>query len=170
MDISVLTSYFTTDLAIFIAIQFVNVVLSTVKSVMTVNGDKWSASLWNALSYCFGAVVTKMITQQSFEVIIIVSAITNLIGTYFGKWILEKMRRERLWTVNATIRNHSQEYVENEFLKRGIQYTLLPAVNDRMLLCAYSYSKAESSLVKEILEHERVRYTVVESIGNSEEK
>jgi hypothetical protein len=100
----------------------------------------------------------------------VVSAVTNLVGTYIGKWILEKMRRERLWTVNATIRNHSQEYVENEFLKRGIQYTLLPAVNDRMLLCAYSYSKAESSLVKEILEHEHVRYTVVESIGNSEEK
>lgn len=167
IDLSFLASYMTADLAIFIAIQFVNVILSTVKSVMTVNGDKLSASLWNTVSYCVGAVVTKMLTQQSFEIIIIVSAVTNMIGTYVGKWILEKMRHERLWTINATIRNRSQKYVEDEFLKRGVQYTLLPAVNDRMLLCTYSYSKAESSLVKEILDHESVRYTVVESIGGS---
>lgn len=159
--------YLTVDLAIFIAIQLVNVIVSTIKSILTVNGSPLTASVWNSVSYTLGAVVTKMLTQQSFEVIIVVSMLTNLLGVYIAKVIIEKARKDHLYTINATLRCHSQEFVESELQRRGIQYTLLPAVNDRMLLCAFSYSKAESAIVKEILDHENVRFTVTDSVGGN---
>ena len=167
LDMTWLQAYLTVDVAVFLAVQFVNVVISTVKSVLLVNGSPMSASVWNTVSYTISAVITKMITQQPFEVVIAASIVTNMVGTYIGKVILVKMRKEQLWTINATIRNHSREYVEGELLRRGVQYTLLPGVNDRMLLCAYSYSKAESAIVKDILAHEDVRYNVMESIGGT---
>ena len=40
-----------TQLAIFIILTMANVILSTAKSLITVNGDKWSAAFANAVTY-----------------------------------------------------------------------------------------------------------------------
>ena len=115
--------YLTLDLAIFVTIQMVNVVISTVKSILTVNGSKMTAAVVNSVSYTFANVVTKMLTQQPFEVIIVTTMVTNMVGVYAAKWLMEKTRKERLWTVMATIRSAHKDDVEGQLQKRGIQYT-----------------------------------------------
>lgn len=151
------------DILIFIIIQFVNVILSTIKSVVTVNGGKMSASIVNSVSYTFGAVITKLITKQSFETVIIVTLLSNLIGVYIGKWIIEKTKKERQWTITATLRSNNRDGVENGLRHRNIQFTLMPAENDRYLINIYSRSKGESAMIKEILEEENAKYSIVEN-------
>lgn len=151
------------DILIFIIIQFVNVILSTIKSVVTVNGGKMSASIVNSVSYTFGAVITKLITKQSFETVIIVTLLSNLIGVYIGKWIIEKTKKERQWTITATLRGSNKDGVEGGLRHRNIQFTLMPAENDRYLINIYSRSKGESAMIKEILDGENARYSIVEN-------
>lgn len=148
---------------IFIVIQLVNVIISTIKSIVTVNGSRMSASAINAISYTFGAVITKLLTQQSFEVAIVVTFITNMVGVWVGKYIMEKREPERLWTVHATVRSKEKTALEEMLLKRGIQFVLLPAENDRYLYTIFARSKAESSLLKEILANFDVKYNIVVS-------
>ena len=93
------------------------------------------------------------------------SMVTNLIGVYIARLAMDKARPERFWTIAGTLRGRSRAYVESELKRRGVQYTLLPAANDRMLATAFCASKAESSIVKEIFAHEGMRYTVTENVG-----
>lgn len=155
--------YLTLDLAIFVTIQMVNVVISTVKSILTVNGSKMTAAVVNSVSYTFANVVTKMLTQQPFEVIIVTTMVTNMVGVYAAKWLMEKTRKERLWTVMATIRSAHKDDVEEQLQKRGIQYTLVPAENDRWFINIFSHSKAESAMIREILHKWDIRHTIVEN-------
>lgn len=155
--------YLTVDLAIFVTIQMVNVIISTVKSILTVNGSKMCAAVVNAVSYTFANVVTKMLTQQPFEVIIATTLFTNIIGVYAAKWLMEKTRKERLWTVMATIRSDHKDDVENALQKRSIQYTLVRAENDRWFINIFSHSKAESAMIREILHQWDIRHTIVEN-------
>lgn len=155
--------YLTLDLAIFVTIQMVNVVISTIKSILTVNGSKMTAAVVNSVSYTFANVVTKMLTQQPFEVIIVTTMVTNMVGVYAAKWLMEKTRKERLWTVMATIRSAHKDDVEEQLQKRSIQYTLVPAENDRWFINIFSHSKAESAMIREILHKWDIRHTIVEN-------
>lgn len=141
----------------------VNVIISTVKSILTVNGTKLTAAVVNSISYTFANVVTKMLTQQPFEVIITTTLVTNMAGVYLAKWILEKTKKERLWTVMATVRSSNKDDVEALLQKRGIQYTLIQAENDRWFTNIFSHSKAESAMIREILQQWSIRHMVVEN-------
>lgn len=146
---------------IFIVVQFINVIISTFKSVLTIKGNKFTAALVNSISYTFGAVITKLITKQSFEVVIIVTFFANLIGVFIAKWILEKREPVKLWVYQVTIRDNEIKEIQDQLLKRNIKYTAVEALNDRNSVSIYSYSKLESTIVREILKDHY--YTVLES-------
>lgn len=149
------------EMIIFIVVQFINVIISTFKSVLTIKGNKFTAALVNSISYTFGAVITKLITKQSFEVVIIVTFFANLIGVFIAKWILEKREPVKLWVYQVTIRDNEIKEIQDQLLKRNIKYTAVEALNDRNSVSIYSYSKLESTIVREILKDHY--YTVLES-------
>ena len=151
------------SIIIFITIQFVNVLLSTLKSIITVSGSKETAAVINAISYTFGAVITKLITKQNFTVIVGITFVSNLVGVYLAKVIVEKTKKERLWTITATVRGANKDFLENSLKFRGVQYTLIPCANDRYLFNIYSKSKGESLIVKEILGTSKAKYNIVEN-------
>lgn len=152
-----------TDLLIFIAIQLVTTIVSTAKTILTVQASKATASIVNAFSYTLGAIMTKLITKQDLEIIIIVTFFSNLVGVYIAKLIIEKTRKTRLWIVNATVKSELREQVEKDLLDRSIQYTLLKARNNRDFFTIFSNSKGESILIKEILEKYSIKHSVIES-------
>lgn len=158
-----ITNFIDTSVILFISIQMLNVIISTIKSILTVNGSKLTASIINAVSYTFANIVTKMLTEQPFEIIILTTFITNMIGVYAAKWLLEKTKKERLWTIMATLRGNNKETIETALQKRSIQYTLIPAENDRWFANIFSHSKAESAMVREILQEHNIKHTIVEN-------
>lgn len=152
------------SIAIFTVIQLINVFISTIKSITTINGSKASAAIINAVSYTFGAVITKLITEQSFIVAIIVTFLANIVGVYAAKFFLEATKKEKLWLYLATITSEEeQQRVEQELKYRNIKFTLLTAENDRYFITIFSYSKAESAFIIEILKQYNIKYSVIES-------
>lgn len=154
-------------LFIFAGIQLLTVMISTFKSIMTVNGSKRDAAITNALSFTFGAIITKIITTQTFYVVIIVTFFMNILGVYIAKYIIDKRKPEKLWTVNATIYKLDPLYIEDKLKKRNIEYVLFEAKNNRHTFTIFCYSKAESLLVKEILDEYKVNnYHIIISRDN----
>lgn len=151
------------DLLIFIGVQLLTTMLSTAKTILTVQASKSVAALINAISYTLGAIMMKLLTKQDMEVVISVTFFCNLVGVYIAKMIIDKTRKTRLWIINATVKNNLRDDVERKLRDRQIQYTLLEAKNNRDFFSIFSYSKGESSLIKEILEEYHIKHSIIES-------
>lgn len=94
-------------LILFIVCTFANVVLSTIKSVMTIKGGKINAAVWNALAfglYSYIVVLTATADISTFGKVAITMG-CNLVGVYGVKLVEEKLRKDRLWKLEMTISN-----------------------------------------------------------------
>lgn len=94
-------------LYLFIICTFANVVLSTIKSVMTIKGGKVNAAIWNALAfglYSYIVVLTATADISTFGKVAITMG-CNLVGVYGVKLFEEKLRKDRLWKVEMTVPN-----------------------------------------------------------------
>lgn len=92
-------------LIIFAFCTLLNVVLATIKSVMTIKGTKISAAFWNAMSfglYSYIVILTATADLTTLEKVVITVA-CNLIGVYGVKWVEEKMRKDKMWKIEMTI-------------------------------------------------------------------
>ena len=92
---------------LFIFCTFANVVISTIKSVMTIKGSKTSAAIWNAVAFGLYTYIVVLTATASISTIwkVIITAGCNLIGVYGVKLVEEKMRKDRLWKLEMTIPN-----------------------------------------------------------------
>lgn len=155
------------NLIIFIILQLFNVILSTIKSVLTVEASAKTASLFSSISYTIGAITTKLLTEQDFFTLIIVTAISNLIGTYIGKLILEKTKKERLWNIMTTVKDDMADILENELLSNDIQFVRIAAANNRFYFNIFSSTREESKTIKDLVVKAHGKYSVVETLQGS---
>ena len=96
-----------TALLLFIICTFANVVLSTIKSVMTIKGGKVSAAVWNALAFGLYSYIVVLTATAPISTLgkVLVTIGCNLVGVYGVKLFEEKMRKDRLWKIEMTVRN-----------------------------------------------------------------
>ena len=91
-------------LIIFIALNVFNVILQTVKNIVTIKCGKTASALINAVAFGLYTVVTVYtMCDLPLGVKALVVAICNLIGVYVVKLIEEKMRKDKLWKVEMAI-------------------------------------------------------------------
>ena len=147
---------------IFVALSVVNVVLSTIKSIMTIKSGKVMASLINAVYFgLYTVVVIYTVCDLPLWLKVAVTAITNLIGVFVVKWIEEKMRKDKLWKVEATI---PAEYTNAvHFDLKSIPHNYIENVGRFTLFNFYCATQAESAKVKEIINQYGAKYFVAES-------
>ena len=112
-------------LAFFIS-QLINVILSTIKSVLTVKGTKFTATLINTISYTLNAAVINQIGKvDDLFLVCLFTAITNIIGVSFSLWLLDKLRKEQLWRISATVKTEFFNDLIHELSDNNIVYLTL---------------------------------------------
>ena len=152
-------------LAFFIA-QFVNVVLSTLKSVITIKGGKNWAAIANAIAYGFNAIVIRSLVEVSLQVALAVTFITNLIGVYFGLWVIEKLRKDQLWKITVTLPSGELKSFKKELSQNKVSFiTYETQWDEYAVIDIFSKQKAESKTVKEIFKNFNVKYTISANAG-----
>ena len=88
----------------FIALNIANVIIQTVKSLITINGTKLSAAVANAVAYGLYTVVTiYMLCDLPLLWKALIVALCNFIGVYAVKWFEAKARKDKLWKVEMAI-------------------------------------------------------------------
>lgn len=90
---------------LFIICTAVNVVLSTIKSLATVNGGKFAAAFWNAVTYGFYTYVVILTTIDGISTVekMLITFACNFVGVYIVKLFEEKARKDKLWKVEMAI-------------------------------------------------------------------
>jgi uncharacterized protein YebE (UPF0316 family) len=149
-------------LIIFIIASIINVIISTVKSIMTVKSGKWASALINATYYGFYTwVVMLMVCELDLWAKILITAVTNFIGVYVVKLIEEKARKDKLWRIECTAWCNDTESIHKALGR--IPHNYIEDVGPWTIFNIYTQTKAQSEKVKEILSHYDVHYFVSES-------
>lgn len=155
-----LMNYLTISAGIFFLMQFINVVLSTMKTILTVKANKHVAMLINTLTYTFYSGVVKLLTDQPMVVVLVATAVTNMLGVYLAMYILEKTRKDVLWKVEVTVKNEVAEELHNRMTDVPHSYI---EVGKNTLFNFYCDTQKESAKVKEVVKHYNAKYFVAES-------
>lgn len=98
-------------LTLFIICTMVNIILSTIKSIVTVKGGKTVAAVINAITFGFYTYVVILTADGNIPTLTkcIITAICNLIGVWIVKYFEEKAKRDKLWLVKCTIPKEKAE-------------------------------------------------------------
>ena len=147
---------------IFTVCSLVNVILSTMKTILTVRSTKVVASIINAVTYGFYAIVVKQLASLDLTVTVIVTIATNLIGVYLSMWLMDKMKKDCLWKISVTTKDKS---IIKKIENFDIEYTLSPIQYKKETYYSieiFSKNQKDSSIIKNILNEYKVKYNVTE--------
>ena len=141
----------------------VNVILSTIKSILTVKGGKLSASFINALTYGFYSYVIVLTSADGMPIWLkmAITAVCNFVGVYLVKWIEEKARKDKLWKVELTVPTKYTNIID--FDLHDVPHSYIKLSDKHTLFNFYCATQKESAKVKSIANQYEAKYFVAES-------
>jgi uncharacterized protein YebE (UPF0316 family) len=152
-------------LIVFIVCNIINVIIQTVKSLVTIKGNKWQAAIINALAYGFYTyIVILMVCElDTFAKCLIVGG-ANLVGVYAVKAIEEKKQRTKLWKIelNTTF----SEQVTRVLETIGVSYNAIQTNKGDTTFNIFAKTKDETKAVKEIIKKYHCKYFISEAKYN----
>lgn len=150
-------------LLFFIVLNIVNVILQTVKSLVTNKGGKWAAAWGNAIAYgVYTVLLVYMTCDLSLWAKVFIVGGCNLVGVFIVKLIEEKMQKERLWKVELTVNKSQQANLFNDFKHNGISFNTAVVGKWAVFNC-YCPTKKESHIVREIANKYHAKYFASET-------
>lgn len=159
--------YVYTAILIFFILTLINVMLSTIKSIITVRGTRGQATMMNAVAYGFYTIIIKQITEFNTFITVTVTIVANLIGVYFSMWLLDKFKKDKLWTISVTAKNSEigNKIIDelNNFNISFRVYEILKKTSSTIGLDIFSENQKDSKNIKMILNKYSVKYHIVES-------
>lgn len=151
-------------LIIFIALNIVNVIIQTVKSLATVKCGKTVAAVVNAVAYgLYTVVVIYTVCDLPLWLKVVVVGTCNLVGVFCVKWGEEKARKDKLWEVRATVYEPYTESLHHDLESANIPHNYIPNIGKYTIFNIYCETQAESKRVKGLLDYHKAKYFVSES-------
>lgn len=148
-------------LIVFFILTILNVILSTIKSIITVKGNAAVAALVNAGYYGFyNLVLIYSVADFSIYWKMAITFICNLIGVFLVKWLEAKSRKEKLWKVEATIPHKYLEAVHLDLADIPHSYI---DIEKYAIFNFYCATQKESAKVREIIKQYEAKYFVSET-------
>ena len=147
----------------FIVLSIINVVFSTIRSIVTINGTKLSASLLSGAYFAFYNIMM-IYTVADFPMWqkCLITFICNVVGVWLVKWGEEKARKDKLWKVEATVKPHFAKHVIEYCQLTEIPFSYID-VEKYILFNFYCATQKESAIVKHLLDKYHAKYFVAES-------
>ena len=152
-------------LALFVILTIVNVILNTARTIITVKGGMFWSSFIAALAFGFYTIVIiYTVCELPMWMKATVTALANFVGTYFVKWLEQKVKKDKLWMVDVVLTGN-QIYAAKSYLDPWkIQYIEMPISNsDSSQFHIYSKTQDESRHIRDLLKTYNAKYIVVES-------
>lgn len=151
-------------LIIFIVASIINVVIQTVKSIVTIKCGKWSSALVNAVAYGFYTwIVVLTVCDLDLWTKMIITAITNFIGVWIVKHIEEKARKDKLWKIEATVEKPYTTSLHHNLNSNHIPHNYIENIGKYSIFNVYCENQAQSKVAKALLNGHKAKYFVSES-------
>ena len=147
----------------FIVLSIINVMFSTIRSIITLNGNKLTASFVSGGYFAFYNIMM-IYTVADFPMWqkCLITFICNVIGVYIVKWGEEKARKDKLWKVEATV--NKADFEENKELLSlfKVPHNYID-IDKYVILNFYCATGKQSETVKNLLNEMNAKYFVAES-------
>lgn len=147
---------------IFFICSLINVMLSTLKTILTVKASKGVATIINAITYGFYAIVVKQLASLDLITTVTVTIVTNIIGVYVSMWLLEKTKKDCLWKISVTTKDNT---LVEKLEKFSISYVMHPVQYKKQTyynIDVFSENQKDSSIIENILKEYKVKYNITE--------
>lgn len=150
---------------LFTILSVINVVFSTIRSLATINCGKYVASIVNAGYFAFyNIILIYSVADFALWQKCVITFVCNLIGVFVVKLIEEKMRKDRLWKIEATIKSEWYDICCCSLDEAKISFSIIETTNDKYsVFNIYCPTQKESARAKEILTACEAKYFVSES-------
>ncbi len=150
-------------LLVFVVLSIINVVFSTIRSILTINGGKTIASLISGAYFAFYNVMM-IYTVADFPMWqkCVITFVCNVVGVWFVKWGEEKARKDKLWKVEATVKPCEFEVIKTYCEIADLPFSYID-INKYILFNFYCATQKESAIVKDLLDKHNAKYFVSES-------
>ncbi len=162
----------------FIVLNILNVIIQTIKSIITIKGDKYIAAITNAVAFgLYTVVVVYMVCDLPLGLKASIIAIVNLFGVFLVKLVEEKTRKDKIWKLEVAIPNDRLNpkslEIENSNVEvvlpekiRHIAHTSIPINNGSTLFNFFCYTQDETAILIKILDEYEATYfcTVLKDI------
>ena len=151
-------------LLVFVGLSIVNVVFSTIRSIVTINGSKAVASLISGGYFAFYNIMM-IYTVADFPMWqkCVITFVCNVVGVFLVKWGEEKARKDKLWKVEATVNEPYKESLIDALKKANLPFNYIEGVGKYVLFNIYCPTQEESKAVKGLLDFHKAKYFVSES-------
>ena len=153
------------EIILFIILQIINVILSTIKSIVMIKGSKWGAIIANTIYFGVYTAVLKQISAiDSLALLVIITMLANFFGTWVGIVITDKLRKADLWIIKTVVRiGYVKEY-KKALNDAGIKYISYQTTWDEYTaIDIFSESRTQSKKIKEILIKFKAKYSIYKS-------
>ena len=148
----------------FVIFNIINVIIQTVKSIVTIKCNKWVAAIVNAIAYgLYTYIVVLTASDLDLWFKIFVTAAANLVGVFVVKWVEEKKRKDKLWKVEATIDWDIDENVKQDLTENGLVYNYIELGTRWTIFNIFCTTQEQSAKAKRILNNYNAKYFVSES-------
>ena len=155
----------TPEILLFILLQIINVILSTIKSIVMIKGSKWGAIIANTIYFGVYTAVLKQISAiDNLFILVVITMLANFFGTWIGIVITDKLRKADLWIIKTVIRiGYVKEY-KKALNDAGIKYISYQTTWDEYTaIDIFSESRTQSKKIKEILFKFKAKYSIYKS-------
>ena len=148
---------------IFTVLTILNVIIGTVKSIVTINGGKAAAASINALAYGLNtiAIIYTVCDLPLFAKVAVVAA-TNFIGVFIVKWIEEKARKEKLWKLECTVMADETDKLHNALNACDIPHSYITDIGKYSIFNIFCATKDDTKMTHELLRKYNAKYFVTE--------
>ena len=145
---------------IFVVCSLINVILSTLKTLIMVNAGRGSAIIINAVCYGFYTLVVKQLTSVDYITAVVVTILANIFGVWISYKIMDLFKKDKLWRITVTLKNKKAlEECKINLEKYNIGFTPIEKTNS---IDIYSYNQKESAIIKNILGNYDYKYFIQE--------
>jgi len=148
----------------FIVFNVINVIIQTIKSIVTIKCNKYVAAVVNAVAYgLYTYIVVLTASDLDLWFKITVTAAANLVGVFVVKWVEEKKRKDKLWKVEATVYDVYTESLHNDLKKAEIPHNYITDIGKYSIFNIYCETQKDSAKAKQILDYNKAKYFVSET-------
>ena len=108
---------------LFTIATIINVTLSTIRSLCTINGGKWLSAVTNAICYGFYPLIVMLTAKDTVTIWVnmLITALANFVCVWIIKFLEEKARTDKMWKVEMAV-----PFEEQEFIHRKLEMLMIP--------------------------------------------
>lgn len=152
----------TPEIVLFIILQVVNVILSTIKSIILIKGHKWATIIANTIYFgVYTAVLKQLTTIDNLWVLVIITMVANFIGTWIGIEVTEKLRKADLWIIKTVVPIERIKEYKAALNEANIKYISYQTTWDECTAVdIFSENRTQSKTIKAILDQFNAKYSV----------